>query len=254
MGKSMFTLFIMGTILDDVTQATNAIRESGNAWMLLAFIVFILISSFMMLNMLIGVLVEVVAATAECEGAKRIEANVRAAIAQIFEHMDKDQNQKISREEFLEMRNHKKVMTALSDLDIERHHFKLYAELFFKQEELQQEERQESKSEAPTLQLQDGQAEAAQAVAIDGDTSEKEGHEEPETDDRSSSLSYEKLCSLIVRLRPGSFVSALDFAAFSRAINKVHDRIQERILKVERLAHEVAGFPPLEIEGQGTRA
>merc|ERR1719331_3008966 len=28
MGNSMFTLFIMGTILDDVTQATNAIRES----------------------------------------------------------------------------------------------------------------------------------------------------------------------------------------------------------------------------------
>merc|ERR1712190_230546 len=72
MGKSMFTLFIMGTILDDVTQATNAIRDSQNTWMLLAFILFILISSFTLLNMLIGVLVEVIGATAEGERENQI--------------------------------------------------------------------------------------------------------------------------------------------------------------------------------------
>merc|ERR1719201_1805455 len=59
MGRSMFCLFIMGTILDDVTVATNAIRETKNWFMLGLFFVFILISSFTILNMLIGILCEV---------------------------------------------------------------------------------------------------------------------------------------------------------------------------------------------------
>merc|ERR1719199_1177200 len=70
MGKSMFTLFIMGTVLDDVTASTDAIRESGNLWMLACYIAFILISSFTILNMLIGILCEVVGATAESEKTK----------------------------------------------------------------------------------------------------------------------------------------------------------------------------------------
>jgi voltage-gated sodium channel len=104
MGKSMFSLFIMGTVLDDVTAAANVIRATDKKDpMMTAFIIFILISSFMMLNMLIGVLVEVVGATAEGEREKAIETNVREAIAQIFNSMDKDSNREISRGEFLAM-------------------------------------------------------------------------------------------------------------------------------------------------------
>ncbi|CAE7624939.1 SCN10A, partial [Symbiodinium necroappetens] len=65
MSKSAFSLIIMGTLLDDVTYCCNMIRESGQIFMLAVFIVFIVISSFMMLNMLLGILVEVVASTAE---------------------------------------------------------------------------------------------------------------------------------------------------------------------------------------------
>jgi voltage-gated sodium channel len=208
MGKSMFTLFIMGTILDDVTNATNAIRNSKRTMMLVAFIIFILISSFMMLNMLIGVLVEVVGATADGERAKSVEANVREAIAQLFDSMDKDSNREISCSEFLSMREHKQVMDALADLDIQKAHFQLYAELFFRPAE--------------------------------------EGGPTP-------SLSYEELCKLILRLRPGSFVSALDFASFSREINGIHDRIKDRIVKVENLALDIAGETiPMECERSDT--
>eukprot|EP00439_Symbiodinium_sp_Y106_P066019 s1506_g10.t1 len=58
MSKSAFSLIIMGTLLDDVTYCCNMIRESGQIFMLAVFIVFIVISSFMMLNMLLGILVE----------------------------------------------------------------------------------------------------------------------------------------------------------------------------------------------------
>jgi len=195
MGKSMFSLFIMGAVLDDVTVAATAIRITENYWMLAAFIVFILISSFMMLNMLIGILVEVVGATAEGEREKAITTNVREAIGEIFTNMDKDNNHAISRSEFLEMRKDKRVMDALSDLDILSSHFKLYAELFFKKE--------------------DGNGEVP-------------------------SLTFDELVNMILRLRPGSFVSALDFAAFAKTITGIHDRVKDRVLSLERLCRELA--------------
>ncbi|CAE7193226.1 CACNA1H [Symbiodinium natans] len=58
MDKSMLTLLIMGTILDDVTECADIIHAQNNYWMLAAFIFYILLNSFMMLNMLVGILVE----------------------------------------------------------------------------------------------------------------------------------------------------------------------------------------------------
>mmetsp|Transcript_82862 Transcript_82862/g.130587 ORF Transcript_82862/g.130587 Transcript_82862/m.130587 type:complete len:624 (+) Transcript_82862:125-1996(+) len=205
MGKSMFTLFIMGTILDDYTAASNAIRHSGNTWMLLAFIIFTLISSFMMLNMLIGVLVEVVDATKEGEQNKAIEMNVREAIAELFSSMDSDANKEISRGEFMSMKKNHKVMAALRDLEIEGVHFAMYADLFFNPVE--------------------------------------EGAPIP-------TLSYDRLVSMILRLRPGSFVSALDFATFAKSIKSTHERIKERIVRVEMLCYEIAGE---ELDADGCR-
>lgn len=195
MGKSMFSLFIYGTVLDDVTAAANGIRASGNNWMMAAFIIFILISSFMMLNMLIGVLVEVVGNTAEGEREKAIELNVREAISEIFDSMDKDSDREISRKEFFDMQNNKNVMDALEDLNIDSQHFHLYAELFFRPEE---------------------------------------------NGGKCPNICYEKLVGMILRLRPGSFVSALDFAAFSKAITGIHDRVKDRVLALEEMCATLA--------------
>jgi hypothetical protein len=185
----------MGTILDDYTAASDSIRASGNAAMLFAFIIFTLISSFMMLNMLIGVLVEVVDATKEGERNKAIETKVRDVIGKLFDSMDEDSNREISRGEFMGMRKNKEVMEALKELDIGGMHFEMYSELFFSPPA--------ESMPAPTM-------------------------------------GYEALVSMILRLRPGSFVSALDFASFARAISCIHDRIKERIVTVENLCLEIA--------------
>lgn len=198
MGKSMFSLFIYATILDDVTYASDAIRESKNHWMMVAFVVFILISSFMMLNMLIGVLVEVVGATAECERATNIEDKVREAIGNIFATMDDNKNNVIDREEFMKMSDSEEVMAALSELDINQTHFELYAELLFKPDKKTK---------------------------------------------KTESLNYDKLVSMILRLRPGSFVSALDFAAFSKTITGIHDRIRDRAVHLEKICTNLVGDP-----------
>jgi len=198
MARSAFSLFIFGTILDDVTYCSNSIRETGNLWMLVFFLIFILIASFMMLNMLIGVLVEVVGATSEGEKAKATQVKVREAIGEIFDNMDKDKDRLISREEFEKMKDHEKVMDALLDLDITESHFHLYAEIFFKQEEVEGE-------------LQ-----------------------------KTPNLTFEELMSMILRLRPGSFVSALDFAAFAKTIRSIQDRVKDRLVAIENTCREMA--------------
>merc|ERR1719272_2395879 len=118
MGKSAFTLFIMGTVLDDVTAATNAIRVTENMWMLALFIIFILISSFTILNMLIGILCEVVSATAESEKTKAVEACATEAITTLFDKLDVDGSGAISQNEFMHMRDDETVRQALEDMDI----------------------------------------------------------------------------------------------------------------------------------------
>lgn len=190
MAKSMRSLFIMGTILDDITYCTNTIRGSGKTMMLVAFILFVLISSFTILNMLIGILCEVVGATGEGEREKNLQVKVRAAIGQLFEKMDKDKNGEISQQEFMSMRHNQNVLNALKDLDIKEKHFDLYAQLLFKPEE--------------------------------------DGGPTPTFD-------WEKTVNMIIRLRPGTTVSALDFATFQMAVFKNHENMKQHISKIERM-------------------
>jgi hypothetical protein len=138
MGKSMFSLFIYGTVLDDVTACTDAIRGTENVFMLSLFIVFILISSFTILNMLIGILCEVVSATAESEKTKAVETSAKEAITTLFEKMDVDGSGTITQEEFMHMRDDETVRQALEEMDIYESHFTRYCELLFQGKKAQQ--------------------------------------------------------------------------------------------------------------------
>jgi hypothetical protein len=133
MGKSMFSLFIYGTVLDDVTACTDSIRATDNKFMLSLFIVFILISSFTILNMLIGILCEVVSATADSEKTKACESTAKEAITTLFDQMDADHSGNITEEEFMNMRDDPAVREALEDMDIYESHFHRYGEVLFHQ-------------------------------------------------------------------------------------------------------------------------
>lgn len=197
MGRSMRHLFIMGTILDDITLCCNYIRSTDKmATMLSCFIIFVLISSFTMLNMLIGILCEVVCATGEGERNKNSEANVRDSITALFQKMDSDNNGEITREEFISMKRDKNVMTALKELEVKAKHFEMYADLMFKPEE--------------------------------------EGGQMP-------TLDFEKTISVLMRLRPGTKVSALDFASFQMTVYKNHDRLRKHMTTIEKMTSMLTG-------------
>jgi len=198
MTKSMRHLFIMGTILADITLCCNFIRSSSSSTfqMLLFFILFVLLSSFTMLNMLIGILCEVVCATGVGERRKNSEMSVREAITDLFHKMDKDSNGEITRAEFLDMKADKHVMKALGHLEVKAKHFEMYADLMFKAEE--------------------------------------EGGDIPTFD-------FEETINMIMRLRPGTKVGALDFAAFQNTVQKNHDSLAKHVSNIEKMAAVLTG-------------
>merc|ERR1719159_1385768 len=97
--RSMFTLFVGGTLCDDLT---NVLRDlfDGTPALGWAMLLFVLLSSFTVLNMLIGVLCEVVSATAENEKENSLTAEVRTRLTKIFGKIDVSGDGQISVKEF----------------------------------------------------------------------------------------------------------------------------------------------------------
>eukprot|EP00405_Crypthecodinium_cohnii_P050441 CAMPEP_0206609454 /NCGR_PEP_ID=MMETSP0325_2-20121206/53800_1 /ASSEMBLY_ACC=CAM_ASM_000347 /TAXON_ID=2866 /ORGANISM="Crypthecodinium cohnii, Strain Seligo" /LENGTH=292 /DNA_ID=CAMNT_0054127751 /DNA_START=229 /DNA_END=1104 /DNA_ORIENTATION=+ len=203
MGKSMLSLLVMGTILDDVTACTDAIRASGSVSMLTCFLLYILLNSFTMMNMLVGILVEVVGNTAEAEKKAAVETNVRESVRTVFEQMDADGSGRISRAEFLSMKSDRKVMKALDHLDIHEKHFDHYVDLLFQ----------------PQHELDIGD------------------------EDEGPTLSFEELLDCILRLRPRARISSLDFASFKQAILSSMSVSRDRISRIEGLLTRMAQIP-----------
>jgi len=131
MGKSMRHLLIMATILDDITACTNAIRSTDKIMMLMAFIACVLINSFTVFNMLLGILCEVVEATQNHEQEKTETETLRATVTRFFKKMDIDGNGQISRNEFVKMSMDPAIMETLAGLHIKQADFEKYAELMF---------------------------------------------------------------------------------------------------------------------------
>lgn len=138
MSLSMFTLFINGTILDDLSTVCAALLADSQV-MLWVLILFILLSSFTMLNMLIGILCEVVSATAVYERNKMAITEVEDVLSKFFTEIDADGSGKISQEEWEQMVHNERVLKALQGLGIEAEHIKLVANVIFSTDDADEE-------------------------------------------------------------------------------------------------------------------
>jgi len=145
MGKSMLSLLIMGTILDDITQATNAIRATQNFAMLAAFLFYVILNSFTMLNMLVGILVEVMGSTADSEKESLNRSIAEELIEEIFKQIDADHSGRVTSEEFKMMSKEAHVMKSLAGLGIKERQFGMYHQLLFQKQD---------SGEAPSLSYQ----------------------------------------------------------------------------------------------------
>eukprot|EP00927_Polykrikos_kofoidii_P065258 TRINITY_DN61039_c0_g1_i1.p1 TRINITY_DN61039_c0_g1~~TRINITY_DN61039_c0_g1_i1.p1 ORF type:complete len:542 (+),score=72.98 TRINITY_DN61039_c0_g1_i1:115-1626(+) len=98
MGLSMVTLFVNGTLLDELTSVGYLLIEA-DWWMLGIFFVFMLLSSLTMLNMLIGILTDVVQTTAKEETQSLRIAEAERMLRAVFDVIDTDGDNHVAADE-----------------------------------------------------------------------------------------------------------------------------------------------------------
>lgn len=115
---AMYTCIIVGTLLDEVRNVMNDVKaESG----LCAFIfgMLIMFSALTVMNMLVGVLCEVVSQVAATEKERLLVASVKQQLRTFLEVLDMDFDGNVSKEEFLHLLRSPDASKALTDLGVD---------------------------------------------------------------------------------------------------------------------------------------
>jgi len=110
----MFTLLLRGTYLDEVTEFVADLREFSTALVLL-FLLYVLLAAHTLMNMLIGVLCEVVSVVAATEKDEQQMGAMIAKLDFILNSLDKNNDRLISKEEFVRLLQNKEATMALQD-------------------------------------------------------------------------------------------------------------------------------------------
>ena len=132
--ESMIVLLVHGTLLDGIGEVLNDLRrKDGGGFSLFAiFFVFVLLSAFMVLNLVIGVLCEVVAqVSAEEKEAITMEAAV-AKFNALLSELDKNHDGQIGKEEFLSTVKHTKALDILPELGLDPNSLFEHVDTIFK--------------------------------------------------------------------------------------------------------------------------
>jgi len=99
---SMYTLIIYGTFLDDLSEFADAVRVESTPCLILCSI-FVVLASMTIMNMLIGVLCEVISSVAQEERETIAVEDMHGKFQSILADMDKDNGGTISANEFTQI-------------------------------------------------------------------------------------------------------------------------------------------------------
>uniref|UniRef100_A0A7S4W2D4 EF-hand domain-containing protein n=1 Tax=Alexandrium monilatum TaxID=311494 RepID=A0A7S4W2D4_9DINO len=117
--EGMHTLWIRGALLDEVSELSTALQQES-VFLMLALDFFLLIATLTVMNMLIGVLCEVVSAVAAAEREDLAVQYARMKLQRIFDDvLDTDGNKNISKEEFVKVIENREATRTMHDLDVD---------------------------------------------------------------------------------------------------------------------------------------
>jgi len=116
--SSMYTLLVDGIFMDSLGVVVRDIGEDSIPCAVL-FWLFVLVSTLTVMNMLIGVLCEVVSAVAATEKEALTVTFVNNRMKEIVNSIDKNQNHRISKDEFVEIINDPKARNVLEEVGVD---------------------------------------------------------------------------------------------------------------------------------------
>jgi voltage-gated sodium channel len=116
--KSMHTLWLYGTLLDEITTLMEQLE--GQSFCVVLLNVYILLAALTVMNMLVGVLCEVVQAVAASEREEASLRLVKSKVERIFFENKKDKdNDTISKQEFQRIIENQEAARALQALGVD---------------------------------------------------------------------------------------------------------------------------------------
>jgi len=209
--RSMWTLLFAGCLVDDIT--LSAERLMKESFMMAAiFILFVLLSSLMVLNMLIGVLCAVVTAVAAAEKEKVLINYVKTRLIDVLQTLDEDGNGTISRKEFDQLLTIPEAYHALSDLGVDVHNLLSLGDHLF--------DADDNSSGEQTQRMR---------TQVTGQASEAAGDEEEER-----SMTFADFLEMVIRLRSDNAPSVADIVDLRKLIFKGQRQAMRRLHHIEK--------------------
>lgn len=129
-GASMYTLMCSGTLMDNVGLVLELLMKES-FYLGLLFLLFVLLATITVLNMLIGVLCEVVSTVAAVEKEAMLVNFVKQKLMKVLEELDEDGNGTISKEEFMKVLDSREACEALDECGVDVEGLYEYADFIF---------------------------------------------------------------------------------------------------------------------------
>lgn len=115
---SMYSLLIYATFLDDLSYFCDSVRAESPVCMVLV-LVFITLACLTLMNMLVGVLCQVVDGVAQQEREERLTSSVKEKLQSIVDRLDTDSNGSLSFAEFAHIMEHKEAVQVLEEVGVD---------------------------------------------------------------------------------------------------------------------------------------
>jgi len=116
--NSMYTLLVYGTFLDNVGKILTHLGDESYLFAGV-FILFVLLAAMTLMNMLIGVLCEVVSVVAAVEKEEMMVSFVKGKLQSILREIDIDNDNAISKAEFQKLLGTPEAVKAFNDVDVD---------------------------------------------------------------------------------------------------------------------------------------
>jgi hypothetical protein len=233
MGDSFMSLLTRGVLGDnlaetcDVIQGADPTAPFSGQILFWLFVVFLLITFATLLNMLIGVVCDVISEAAQSEEEVQTLNMLKLTIEDAFHHIDANADGRVTIDEWQEIKNIPTVRKSFEGLGIE-------------EERMDERLEQMSAMIFPGYKLPDpsrvsqwsGDGVRSQMTSFAKTKSEKE---------KNDGLTVEELIKKVIEIRPDQHASALDLEMLKAQVGKDQKLYQKKLKRIEEGVKKALG-------------
>jgi hypothetical protein len=132
---SMVTLLVQGVFLDDISGLTRALIHLGHVMPCLVLSIFCLLSAVTVMNMLIGVLCQVVLDVSAEEKETRVKHQMSKTLLVMLEELDEDRSGHLSKSELQAVILNPEAVAVMEEIQVDTQHLLNLTEMLYEDEE-----------------------------------------------------------------------------------------------------------------------